>query len=157
SPSTSAKRSWTSLSSSTRQAVSASSSCDAAGKAKASEANATIASRRGSMRKDPFWKGGDPSTGSGPGSGTGGAGVTMVGMFAGSVEGMGQVSASAPVGGAYRLIADVGALAEGVKEGDSVAIDGTCLTAVAVRPPRLEFDVVRETVERTAFSTVRVG
>lgn len=78
-------------------------------------------------------------------------------MFTGIVEGMGQVSSIAPVGGAYRLVADVGALAEGVKEGDSVSIDGTCLTAVAVRPPRLEFDVVRETVERTAFASVRVG
>ncbi len=78
-------------------------------------------------------------------------------MFTGIVEGQGHVESIAPHGAAYRFVAEVGALAQDVRSGDSVAIDGTCLTAVAVRPPRIEFDVVSETVERTAFASVRVG
>jgi riboflavin synthase len=78
-------------------------------------------------------------------------------MFTGIVEGMGQVLSIAPLGGAFRLVLDVGAISEDVKQGDSVAIDGTCLTAVVVRPPKLEFDVVSETVARTAFASLRVG
>jgi riboflavin synthase len=78
-------------------------------------------------------------------------------VFTGIIEGMGQVASIAPLAGVYRLAVDVGDLADGVSEGDSVALDGTCLTAVVVRPPRLEFDVVSETVERTAFASLRVG
>ncbi|MBI3724320.1 riboflavin synthase [bacterium] len=78
-------------------------------------------------------------------------------MFTGIVEGQGQVESIAPTGSAYRFVVDLGALAHGVEKGDSVALDGTCLTAVSVRPPRVEFDVIAETVQRTAFATVRPG
>jgi riboflavin synthase len=43
-----------------------------------------------------------------------------------------------------------------VRIGDSVAIDGACLTAVVVHGGQVEFDVIRETIERTAFVTLRV-
>lgn len=78
-------------------------------------------------------------------------------MFTGIIEGLAHVDSIAPHGNAYRIALDLGALSEGIHTGDSVAIDGTCLTAVAVRRPRVEFDVVRETVERTAFAQLRVG
>lgn len=78
-------------------------------------------------------------------------------MFTGIVEGQGLVASVAPRGGAFRFAVDAGPIAEGVAEGDSVAVDGTCLTAVAVGSGRLEFDVVGETVERTAFAQVREG
>src|SRR5437870_1118018 len=78
-------------------------------------------------------------------------------MFTGIVEGTGQVESIAPHGNAYRIAIDLGALSEGVARGDSVAIDGTCLTAVVLRRPKVEFDVIRETVERTAFAQLRVG
>ncbi len=76
-------------------------------------------------------------------------------MFTGIVEGQGVVDALIPRGQAHRLVLDVGALASDVAIGDSVAIDGTCLTAVGVQGGRVEFDVIRETVERTAFATLR--
>lgn len=77
-------------------------------------------------------------------------------MFTGIVEGQGVVEALLPRGQAHRLVLDVGGLAADVSIGDSVAVDGACLTAVAVRGPHVEFDVIRETVERTAFATLRV-
>src|SRR5947209_6258893 len=78
-------------------------------------------------------------------------------MFTGIVEGQGQVVSIAPRVAAYRFVVDLAGLAEGVSVGDSVALDGTCLTAVSVHPPRVEFDVIQETVERTAFASVRPG
>jgi riboflavin synthase len=78
-------------------------------------------------------------------------------MFTGIVEGQGQVESISPLGPAYRFVVDLGPLAEGIAQGDSVALDGTCLTAVLIRRSRVEFDVIQETVERTAFASVRVG
>jgi riboflavin synthase len=78
-------------------------------------------------------------------------------MFTGIVEGLGQIESIAPHGPGYRIAVDLGPLSEGVTKGDSIALDGTCLTAVVVRRPTVEFDVVRETVERTAFAQLRVG
>src|SRR5207302_1602949 len=84
--------------------------------------------------------------------------LTEIGrVFTGIVEGQGHVESIAPWGNAYRFVVDLGELAAGVKQGDSIALDGTCLTAVSVAPPRVQFDVIQETVERTAFASVRPG
>lgn len=77
-------------------------------------------------------------------------------MFTGIVEGQAVVEAILPRGQAHRLVLDLGPLAEDVRIGDSVAIDGACLTAVNIQGGRVDFDVIRETVERTAFLTLRV-
>jgi riboflavin synthase len=78
-------------------------------------------------------------------------------MFTGIIEGQAAVVSMAPRGQAYRLTLDLGALADDVKVGDSVAVNGTCLTAVTLNGARVEFDVIRETVERTSFAAVRAG
>jgi riboflavin synthase len=43
------------------------------------------------------------------------------------------------------------------KVGDSIAVNGACLTAVQVRPPMLAFDVVRETIERSTLGCLKPG
>jgi riboflavin synthase len=78
-------------------------------------------------------------------------------VFTGIVEGQGQVVSIAPSSNAWSFVVDLGELATGVKQGDSVALDGTCLTAVSISAPRVRFDVIQETVERTAFASVRPG
>jgi len=78
-------------------------------------------------------------------------------VFTGIVEGLAEVRAIVPRGPAHRLELDMGPLASDVTVGDSVAVDGACLTAVTVQGGRVEFDVIRETVERTAFAALRVG
>ena len=62
-------------------------------------------------------------------------------MFTGLVREVGNV---ASYDGA-RLVVESAPTAE---LGDSIAIDGVCLTVVAVEPGRLSFDVVPETVSR---------
>ncbi|MBV9408630.1 MAG: riboflavin synthase, partial [Candidatus Eremiobacteraeota bacterium] len=50
-----------------------------------------------------------------------------------------------------------GAIADGVANGDSVAISGVCLTVVGFDERTMRFDVVPETVARTNFGTLRAG
>jgi riboflavin synthase len=49
------------------------------------------------------------------------------------------------------------AIAEGVDVKDSIAINGVCLTAVAVDAETIAFDVVPETIRRAAFATLAPG
>lgn len=49
------------------------------------------------------------------------------------------------------------AVADGVANGDSVAVNGVCLTVVAFDARTLRFDVVPETVARTGFDKLRAG
>jgi riboflavin synthase len=49
------------------------------------------------------------------------------------------------------------AIARGVAVGDSVAVNGTCLTVTAFDARTLRFDVVPETVARTGFDALRAG
>ena len=98
-------------------------------------------------------------------------------MFTGIVEGTASVlaatarpgiqgGASGP-GAARRLVLDLGPLAAEVRLGDSVAVDGTCLTAVGVGgdqlgdptlpPSAVAFDVVQETLDRTTLGELAPG
>ena len=49
------------------------------------------------------------------------------------------------------------ALAAGVALGDSIAVNGACLTVVGFDARTLRFDVVPETVARTGFGALRAG
>jgi riboflavin synthase len=44
-----------------------------------------------------------------------------------------------------------------VKHGDSIAINGVCLTVANVQPGRFRFDVIKETLDKTNLGDLRVG
>jgi riboflavin synthase len=68
-------------------------------------------------------------------------------MFTGIIQAVGRVEAVKPAPGGVRVIIDTGKLLlSDVKVGDSIAIDGACLTVVAVGAQQLEFDVSAETL-----------
>ena len=56
-----------------------------------------------------------------------------------------------------RLIVEAPETARGAQLGDSVAIDGVCLTVVAADDTTLSFDAVPETLARTALGTLDQG
>jgi len=70
-------------------------------------------------------------------------------MFTGLVEGTGRVISLKKMEGLTRLTIDAGTLAEGVKTGESVALNGCCLTVTVLDGPRLGFDLLEETLART--------
>ena len=78
-------------------------------------------------------------------------------MFTGIVQGTCAVAAIAPRTGAFELTVDLGRHAEGLDPGASVAINGTCLTAVAIAGTHVRFDIVKETWEQTNLSDLRPG
>ncbi len=69
-------------------------------------------------------------------------------MFTGLVQELGSVAEVASREGATRIRVEA-ALAADLSEGDSVAVNGVCLTAVEPGPTGFEADLSAETVERT--------
>jgi riboflavin synthase len=76
-------------------------------------------------------------------------------MFTGIVVAVGTVRAMKPARGGRRLVVDAGGLGlKDVAVGDSIAVDGVCLTVVSRKGRRFEADVSRATLACTAgFST----
>ncbi|OGA50909.1 MAG: riboflavin synthase subunit alpha [Betaproteobacteria bacterium RIFCSPLOWO2_12_FULL_62_58] len=81
-------------------------------------------------------------------------------MFTGVVAAVGTIASAAPTAGGARLrVASGGLLLDDVAVGDSIAVNGVCLTVVARDRAAFEADVSRETLDCTAgFPTgVRVN
>ena len=78
-------------------------------------------------------------------------------MFTGIIEATGQVLAAKPSPHGLRLSVALGPIARGVKTGDSIAIDGCCLTVARLAGRTAHFDLIPETLRRTTFQAIRPG
>ncbi len=79
-------------------------------------------------------------------------------MFTGIIEAVGKVKRIEAVGGDSRLIVDVQSLdMSDVKLGDSIAVNGVCLTAVKFDAHSFEADVSNETVSLTTLKNLKTG
>ncbi len=78
-------------------------------------------------------------------------------MFTGLVEELGKVRAVARGAKSVRLTVTAKAIMDGVKLGDSIAVNGTCLTVVEYGGDWFTADVMPETVERTALAGLKSG
>jgi riboflavin synthase len=76
-------------------------------------------------------------------------------MFTGLVEAICRVSSARRSGGGMVLSVDLGSLAEGSKIGDSIAINGVCLTVTGLRGSIADFDVSGETLARTTLGGLK--
>jgi riboflavin synthase len=78
-------------------------------------------------------------------------------MFTGIIEELGRVRGVEPRGEGVRLVVEARAVMEGTREGDSIAVNGVCLTAVDVRADSFAADGSRETLQRSTLSRLRSG
>lgn len=79
-------------------------------------------------------------------------------MFTGIIEAIGTIGAMTPKGGDVRVLVATGKLdLTDVKLGDSIAVNGVCLTAVELPGNGFWADVSRETLARTAFVDLKPG
>lgn len=79
-------------------------------------------------------------------------------MFTGLVEGLGAVAGVTPEGPGVRLsIAPPPAMTSGCALGDSIAINGCCLTVVAIAESHWEFQAGPETLMRTNLGELKAG
>src|SRR5215472_83086 len=78
-------------------------------------------------------------------------------MFTGIVETIATITRIE--GGADRatLVIDAPAVSEGVKRGDSIAVNGACLTVTAIEGGSLTFEAVAETLSRTNLGELKSG
>jgi riboflavin synthase len=77
-------------------------------------------------------------------------------MFTGLVEDLGTVVAVDRTGDGAVLTVE-SRLAQQVGEGDSVAVNGVCLTATGICGTRLGFDVMHETLRRSSLAELDAG
>jgi riboflavin synthase len=77
-------------------------------------------------------------------------------VFTGLVQELGTVQEISRTEDGARLTVSAG-LTRGLREGDSVAVNGTCVTAVAVRDGHFCAEVMNETLDRSSLSLTRPG
>jgi riboflavin synthase len=78
-------------------------------------------------------------------------------VFTGIVREVGVVASVAGDAGGLRLDVQAPLTAGAAAVGDSVSVNGCCLTAVAVGDGRIEFDAVPETLARTSLGRLVAG
>jgi riboflavin synthase len=79
-------------------------------------------------------------------------------VFTGLVETLGRLQARKSYRGGARLIISAGqALLEGLGEGDSIAVNGVCLTATGISEKNFSAVVMPETLRKTNLGDVRPG
>ncbi|HEX2505210.1 MAG TPA: riboflavin synthase, partial [Gaiellaceae bacterium] len=78
-------------------------------------------------------------------------------MFTGIIREVGRVRSAEGRDGVLRLVVRAPATAGRTQVGDSVAVNGVCLTAVAVDDGALAFDAVPETLRRSSLARLEAG
>ena len=78
-------------------------------------------------------------------------------MFTGIIEEVGTVKGFAINGSSGRIKIKAKKVLEGTKLGDSIAVNGVCLTVVTMQSDGFEADVTRETVNRSGLAELNVG
>jgi riboflavin synthase len=78
-------------------------------------------------------------------------------VFTGIVETVGSVRAVHRRGEKAELVIEAPAVVAGTRVGDSIAVNGTCLTVTEVEGPALHFEAVQETLGRSSLGALREG
>lgn len=78
-------------------------------------------------------------------------------MFTGIIEGSGVISGIRSAGQGKHFTINADFTLERTKPGDSIAVNGACLTAVVVSGSRFEVDVSPETLSKSTFGNAKIG
>lgn len=78
-------------------------------------------------------------------------------MFTGIIESVGRIKTKKPYGQGYMFEVDTSLDLSGDAIGDSVAVNGVCLTITALKGSIFSADASSETISRTTFSEIRPG
>lgn len=78
-------------------------------------------------------------------------------MFTGIVEEVGKIAKITRNGNSIRLTIHANQVLSDVKEGDSIAVNGICLTVTSFTKELFTADVMHETLNRTALANAKAG
>ena len=78
-------------------------------------------------------------------------------MFTGIIEELGSVRSIEERGENARLVISAHVVTEGTNHGDSISVNGVCLTALDLEPDSFAADVSRETLQRSTLGSLKPG
>jgi riboflavin synthase len=78
-------------------------------------------------------------------------------MFTGIIEQTGTLISLIERGGVRRITVEAPGVAARMREGDSLAVSGVCLTALDVDPVYFHADLAQETLDKTSLGALAVG
>jgi riboflavin synthase len=78
-------------------------------------------------------------------------------MFTGIIEQTGTLVSLKDTGGVRRLTVEAPGIAERLREGDSLAVSGVCLTALEPEAKYFHADLAQETLDRTSLGALKPG
>ncbi|XVQ88798.1 riboflavin synthase [Microbispora siamensis] len=78
-------------------------------------------------------------------------------MFTGIVEELGEVVALEPRGDSARLTVRGAVVTADARHGDSIAVNGVCLTVAGAEGDSFTADVMKETLDRSSLGALRPG
>lgn len=78
-------------------------------------------------------------------------------MFTGIIEELGSVRSIEERGKNARIVISARVVTEGTNHGDSIAVNGVCLTALDIREDSFAADVSMETLVRSTLGTLKPG
>lgn len=78
-------------------------------------------------------------------------------MFTGIIERTGTIVSLVDLGGVHRLTVAAPGIAGQLREGDSLAVSGVCLTALDVNPELFYADLAAETLAKTSLGVLAPG
>jgi riboflavin synthase len=78
-------------------------------------------------------------------------------VFTGIIEELGRIESLEPFGGGIKIRVGADLVTDGTIDGDSIAVNGVCLTALGVTPGSFEADISQETLERSTLGQLAVG
>ena len=81
-------------------------------------------------------------------------------MFTGIIEGIGKVikiNKNTTNRSAFQMIVDLGKHSKGLKVGQSVALNGVCLSVTKISKNKCSFELIDETIKKTDLGNLKVG
>jgi len=78
-------------------------------------------------------------------------------MFTGIIEELGRVKSVEPNGENARIVIEARTVTEDTKHGDSISVNGVCLTALDIQPDSFAADVSRETLDRSTLGRLKAA
>ena len=78
-------------------------------------------------------------------------------MFTGIIEELGRVREIEQRGDDAHVVIEAHTVTEGSREGDSISVNGVCLTALDVKPDSFAADVSKETLFRSTLGGLKAG
>src|SRR5207237_3075861 len=78
-------------------------------------------------------------------------------MFTGIIEELGRVREFERRGEDARIVIEARIVTEGSRDGDSISVNGVCLTALDVKPDSFTADVSKETLFRSTLGNLKQG